>query len=1275
MLERFSVKKPLTILVAVVLVILLGVVAFTRMTPDLLPDVNLPYVVVVTTYAGANPEQVETVVTKPVEQSMATLNSIKSISSQSSDNVSMVIMEFSDKVSMDAITVDIREKLNLISGYWDEYVGVPYILKLNPNMLPINISAVTKQGQDTMALTAFLNDKLMYRLEGVEGVASVSVSGGVEEEITVLLSQEKINALNARIQGEISDQFAKAKRQVKSGLRQAQEGKTQLALARTQLEDSLHQLKEQIDSLRGQIGDGDVPYLELKAEITERMLTLTGQKEVLVQQRDGLQTIATSLSGLLAQKEQMEQEGSTDTPAYAQVVGAIAAIDQQLQSMNMTREDLSTTIAQLNSGIAQIDQGLAELESTLDMLNSQGTTVEEARKALVEMDTSGSLAIYENLAKLEVNGQVLDETIKTLSNTLEEIEDSMTAALDKANLEGILTMDMVSAILQAQNFAMPAGYVTDNGQDVLVRIGDKFETVDQIENLMLMDMGLDDVGPIYLGDVADVVRINNSDSLFAHVNGSDSVVLSFSKQSNYATAEVSENIARCMADLGAEYPGLSFTTLMDQGDYIHIVVDSVLTNLLVGAVLSVLILLAFLRDIRPTLIIACSIPISVMFAVVLMYFSGVTLNIISLAGLAIGVGMLVDNSIVVIENIYRLRSLGVSPVRAAVSGAGQVAASLLASTLTTVCVFVPIVFVEGLTRQLFTDMALTITYSLMASLVVALTLVPAAATGMLRKTREQKKITLFDRMLSAYRRILGGALAHKAIVLIGAALLLVISFVWAFSNGFQFMPNMDSPQISLTVEPNEGTTWEELKVLGTEVEKRVMTVSDVETVGLMTSSGNMMGLTGGGQTEEEVTPLSGYIVLKANKSESSQATAERIEALCADLPCKVTVSGSSMNDAMAMLGGSGISINVYGEDADAMRTAATEIAKTLTTVPGTADVSDGLEESSSELRIHIDKNKAMAKGLTTAQVYAEIAALLTEEKSATTVTLSDKSLDVVIVSGKAQGLTPLDIRNHSFTVKNQDGEEETVYLGSIATFENTKAFSSIQRSEQRRYVTVTAAIAPDHNITFVTEDAKKALESYAPPAGITLEYQGENEAIMDAMKDLLLMMVLSIVIIYGIMVAQFQSLLSPAIVMFTIPLAFTGGLLAVAIFGMEMSIVAMLGMIMLVGIIVNNGIVLIDYVNQLRVAGRDRRAALLEAGVTRLRPVLMTTLTTILGLLPMALGIGTGAEMMQPMAIVCIGGLLYATLMTLVVVPVMYDLLHRRPVRVVKEEDLTPVEL
>ncbi|MBQ6692029.1 MAG: efflux RND transporter permease subunit [Clostridia bacterium] len=215
MLERFSVKKPLTILVAVVLVILLGVVAFTRMTPDLLPDVNLPYVVVVTTYAGANPEQVETVVTKPVEQSMATLNSIKSISSQSSDNVSMVIMEFSDKVSMDAITVDIREKLNLISGYWDEYVGVPYILKLNPNMLPINISAVTKQGQDTMALTAFLNDKLMYRLEGVEGVASVSVSGGVEEEITVLLSQEKINALNARIQGEISDQFAKAKRQVK----------------------------------------------------------------------------------------------------------------------------------------------------------------------------------------------------------------------------------------------------------------------------------------------------------------------------------------------------------------------------------------------------------------------------------------------------------------------------------------------------------------------------------------------------------------------------------------------------------------------------------------------------------------------------------------------------------------------------------------------------------------------------------------------------------------------------------------------------------------------------------------------------------------------------------------------------------------------------------------------------------------------------------------------------------------------------------------------------
>ena len=921
-------------------------------------------------------------------------------------------------------------------------------------------------------------------------------------------------------------------------------------------------------------------------------------------------------------------------------------------------------------------------------------------RAQLEGDASDLLVtLMDGLTQMTEADIQLKEAMTQIEDGLAQIKEAYKTIDEQTDVGGQLSMSTVSQLLTAQNFSMPAGYISDNdGVQYMVSVGDNVTSRQELEDMVLLDLGIEGVEPVTLGDVATVVVLDDADELYTRVNGENGILVTFTKQSNYATAEVSDNINARFAELETQYDGLSFAPLMDQGDYIYLIVETITSSLLWGALFSVVVLFLFLRDWRPTVITLVSIPVSVIFAVVLMYFTGVTINMISLSGLAVSVGMLVDNSVVVIENIYRLRAKGATVIQAAVSGAQQVLGAVTASTLTTVCVFAPIVFVEGLTRQLFTDLALTITYSLLASLLVALTLVPAMAGGMLRREMVQKP-GLLDKIYPAYRKAIVFALDHKAGVLLLSLVLLVTSAGAAVMRGFTFMPEMDMNNLSLTVTMPEGTTRRQAVELADTVLERVMTVDNVQDAGFMMGGGTMGGLNMGaamGGSSGGSYDVEGYITMPEGTFGSDAA--KEITALCADLPCEVTASGV-MSSMMSMMTGSGVSLQVFGDDMEALQSAAQDLAKRLEQVDGVAEVDDGLDESAPALQVVVDRTAAAKKGMTVAQIYMKVAAALQSSTSVSNVTLGGESMALSVdavegstvtreklleleitpdaalssaMSGSAGSSALSQLSGSSDDTEKDDG---TFKLGDVAKVQETVSMNTISRDQQRRCVTVTATVADGYNITHVTSAARQALGSAALPDGVTVEFNGENEQIMDAMGQLLLMLLLGVVLVYFIMVAQFQSLKSPFIVMFTIPLAFTGGFLALLVTGIEVSVISLIGFVMLVGIIVNNGIVLVDYINQQRLAGMERREAIIDAGVTRLRPILMTSLTTILGLIVTAAAKNAGTALMQPVAVVCIGGLLYATLMTLFVVPCMYEIMNRRDLRKVDERELEVVDM
>lgn len=1377
MIPKYSVKRPYTVLVAVVLVIVLGVVSLTRMTTDLLPAMNLPYVIVVTTDVGASPEEVEKDVTSPIEAAMATTSNINNVSSMSYDNYSMVILEYEQSTNMDSAMIEIQQQLDQLTGQFPDSAGSPVIMQIDPDMMPVMIASADVDGMDQAEVSNYVDNELLPLLESIEGVASVTATGVLDTDLQVTMNQEKIDALNEQILSKIDAQFTdaqaeldKASSQIDSGkkklsdgekemgsqlgageneiinnkiqlfnteadlttqlsdlqksqssmdgaiksLQSAYDGATQLQSAIDGLQKAkdgvsqaksgakqLYAMKPQLQQLAASVPawggtlptdyntfittlESTVNYMKTltdpvkQAQAAQMEQMLTGLKSSMTPEIYKALVASASESDFVAYMEstaiaQINAQAGTSYTSESDIASQIVTLQSKLDDINVmlmsqassfadagvtltSYKDIPAAISKLSESKTQIAAGIATIESAQTQVADGKTSLDDALVTLNESQISGIMEMSKGYADLAVAANKIEEGQSQLDDAKEQAKDS-------ADLNTILTMDTLKNLLTAQNFSMPAGYVTEGNEQYLVRVGDEVTSKADLENLVLMDLGMDGIEPVRLLDVADIEYIDNSGDSYSKVNGNAAVMLSIEKQTGYSTGDVTDRLLDKFDSLEKENTDLHLSVLMNQGIYIDMIVKSVVENMIVGAILAIIVLLLFLKDMKPTLVIACSIPLSVVFAVVLMYFTNITLNIISLSGLALGIGMLVDNSIVVIENIYRLRGEGYSIRKAAVEGASQVTGAIIASTLTTICVFAPIIFTEGITRQLFVDIALTIAFTLAASLLVALTFVPMVAAGLLKNTKEIRH-NFFDKVKEVYGKILAVCLRFKPIVFIAVIVLLGTSVVAAFSRGYSFMDmNMETNQISATIsaKEDETLTFDELTEMADEVVEKALTIDGIETIGAM-AGGSALSMMGGSSTDS----ISMYMILDEESEVSSADVIEQLDELTKDMDCEVTTDTSASD--MTSLMGSGLTINVKGNNLDKLQELAGEVAKVVENTEGTVDVDDGLANTTPSFTISVDKEKAAKYGMTVAQVFQLVYGEMTSSTSATTISTDVNEYQVYVQSEEQSDVTLADIKNLTFTYTDREGNETETALSDIAQFEEGYTLGTINRDAQTRYISVTAGVDDDHNVSLLSNEIQNELDKIDLPEGYSIEMAGEDEMIADAMNQLYLMLLLAVIFIYLVMVAQFQSLLSPFIIMFTIPLAFTGGLFALYFTGNEVSVVAMIGFVMLAGIIVNNGIVMVDFINQLRRGGMEKKDAIIESGKTRLRPILMTALTTILSMSTMAVGLGEGSEMMQPMAIVTVGGLLYGTLLTLIVVPCIYDAFNRNKSMV--EEDL-----
>ncbi len=1273
MLSKLSVKKPYTVWVCVALVLVLGVVSVMRMTTDLLPNMSLPYVLVITTDMGASPEEVEKSITAPIEAAMATTSNIKTVSSMSANSYSTVILEYEQDTNMDSTVIEIQQKLDQLKGGWPDTVGAPIIMQLDPNMLPIMVASADIEGMTQTEISEYVENELAPVLESIEGVASVSTTGSVEERFEVIIRDDKVEALNEQILAEIDQQFLEAREDLEEARDELDNGQDTLAQQQDKLVSELANASNQVinGKIEAYVGGATLiqtindlkTYKQLLEtvinelnEIYDSSITLeqgislanqmsasgVSEEDIAANlQAQGITIPDYKSSGLTLVQALENELDNTDTE-----IDNIASVLEDLEVIVNMYEDIPGVVAELTEMLATINSGLAQAQNAQSQVTSGKVQLDDAYIKLTEGQIEAIIQMSAASAQLS-NGLAQIEAGEAQIDAAEE------SAKESADLTQIITAEMLTNLMMAQSFYMPAGYVQDGDSQYVINVGDELKSQEDLENLVLMDMGMDSVGIIYLKDIADVTLINNASESYSKVNGNPAIMLSFEKQTGYSTGGVTDSLLERFEELEEENPDLNLAVLMDQGVFIDLILESCIQNVLVGAILAIIILIIFLKDFRSTFVIACSIPMSVVFAIVLMYFTDITLNLISLSGLALGIGMLVDNSIVVIENIYRLKKEGLSAKKAAVEGAKQVAGAITSSTLTTICVFAPIIFTDGITKQLFVDLALTIAFTLVASLIVALTFVPMMAAGLL-KNAEEPKTNLYDKIRDWYGSLMPYVLKYKAVVLVLSLVLLVVSTWAAFSRGFTFMDmEMETNQISMTVGPNEDEilTFDELKELAEETTNAIIDIEGIETIGAMAGGGGTMSMMSTGT--ESITY---YILLEEGTDRSMYDIMDEIEEKTQHIDGMVKIDSSS-SDMTALLG-SGLTIQVKGRDMAKLQELAADIAEIVEETEGTVDVNNGLGDTTTSFTIHVDKEKAAEYKMTVAQVFQVVYAELATTSASAQISTDIKDYDVYIMSENQSEASLRDIIDAEFIYTNAEGKEETARLSQIATFEKGESLNAINREGQTRYINVTAGIDTGYNVTLVSSEIQNKLAEFEMPEGYSYEMAGEDEMIMDAMGQLALMLILAIIFIYMVMVAQFQSLLSPFIIMFTIPLAFTGGFGALFLMGYEVSVIAMIGFVMLAGVIVNNGIVLVDFINQLRREGWTKKDAIAEAAKSRLRPILMTALTTILSMIPMALGMGEGSEMMQPMAITMSGGLIYGTLLTLFVVPCIYDIFN-----------------
>ena len=1276
---KFSVKKPFTVLVAVIMVLMLGFVSISNMQTNLLPDVNTPYLMVVTVYPGASPERVESEVSDVMQNALGTVAGVEKVTATSAENYSLLLMQFSDDTDMNSAMVKVSNKVDQTTASLPSSCLTPSIIEYSLNMNAFMTVAVSREGSDVYDLSEFVSDTLVPYVERKGGVSSVSTNGLIEKMVQVQLSQEKIDAINEKLLEVIDVQLADARKQLESAEAQIEAGRKEYNRQFKNYSNTVSDTMMQ--EMSGQVGDA----IEVVRKQAQALLDSVNQLIAVVQEPEIQQALIDVRDGLQRVMDKFNETGMKDIDSLIEIVTELrditdkltGALQQLQQRLNTESGTEGSTAADLADDL-QVQQSLNTVYNTLNDVIKAMDDVPGLTKTFSDAIGNFSQQQMQAYMKFTEAREMLNEYEKQLAEAKQTYADAEEKAMASSDVSKLLDIDTLAQLIYAQNFSMPAGYVKDSsGKSWLLKVGEEYDSIEDISGALLLHV--DGFGDVRLSDVADVEVIDNAEASYTRLNGERAAVLKIYKGATSSASEVSDNCLSAFQELEAQYDGLHVVVLSNQGNYITIIVKSILSSMVIGAALAIIVLAIFLRDVKPTLVVGFSIPLSVLFAVVLMYFTGMDLNVMTLAGLSLGIGMLVDNSIVVIENIYRLRGRGVPAARAAVQGAKQVGMSVVASTLTSVCVFLPVVFSSSIVKSLMQPMSLCIGYCLMASLIVALTVVPAAASTVLKKA-EPKQLKWFDKIQDKYAKSLEWCFRHRALPLLAAVVLLAFCGWRVFSMGVELLPTITSNEAIVTLSTTKDLSKEDSYAIAGKAMEAMLEVDHVEEVGITTDTrvaGMDIGQLGLPTTITDLlNAANSYgtyqvnVMLDESLSSSEIETARQAleDALSGIEDCTAKVEISGMQELTSQLA-SGLSVKIYGADAETLSQLSEKVVDIVNDTEGFANATNGLGSGDATINLHIDRDKVRSYGLTVAQVYQQIAAKLTTTTTAQTPVTVDGSTMSVQISNNLDPVTKENMMDITFetTVMSADGTTSTgtCTLADMATWDTGSAPDSITSEDQTQYVSVTADTLDGYNTTVQARVLEKKLNEFARsdemPEGCSFSMGGESDSVNFMVNEMVQWLSLALPFVYLVMVAQFQSLLSPFIVLFTIPLAFTGGLLGMLFTGQQLTMISLMGFIVLMGTVVNNGIVFVDYANQLRLGGMERRAALIATGKTRMRPILMTTLTTVLAMLQLVFSNDMASQLMSGMAIVIICGLSYATLMTLYIVPILYDILFRKP--------------
>ena len=1001
-ISNFSISRRITTAMIVLLVVLIGIISFSRLNVDLYPDITFPGAAIVTSYSGVGPEEMENLITKPIESSVSTVTGVKSVSSTSDTGQSTIVTEFEWGTDMDFAVLDLRQQIDLISGFLPDEADDTLIFKFDPAMFPILSYGITGN-QNLAELKTEVEDNIAPRLERLPGVAQVNLEGGLTREILVSL-------------------------------------------------------------------EGDKLY---------------------------------------------------------------------------------------NYGI---------------------------------------------------------------------------------------DFSTVNGILAQENVNVSAGEIQRGDRNLLIRTMGKFDTIDDIRDINIPTGNGSTVKLSDLGTVRDTYAERTT---ISRVNGNSSIGLSIQKQTDANTVQTANAVKAEIENIKNEYDELNIITAMDQSEFIENAIDSVQRNALIGGLLAVLILFIFLRNIRSTIVIATAIPVSIIATFVLMYFADLNINIISLGGLALGVGMLVDNAIVVLENIYRYRSMGVGKIEAAKEGSSEVGMAITASTFTTIVVFLPVFFVEGIAARLFKELALTVSFSLFASLAVALTLIPMLASTFLKVSQKDLERESKQGFVTRnYKRMLGFSLNHRWIIVLILVVLLAGSIALVPSIGTEFLPESDQGQFTISYDLPASTVLSQTDNVAQYIENLLVSIPEVKTIFSSVGSADMMGTS----TSSDAGTIT---VLMKDLEERDRSTNQIMEEVRQRLSLPdVNFEVSTQSGIGGMGGGKPINIKLKGNDFDVLEEYTTRAREEMENIEGLREISDSFEEGRPELRIQLNRSLVSQFGLNARQI-ANTVRTAVRGSVATRYEVAGDEYDIRVQLRESDLNSVTQLSN--LNINTPSGAK--VPLKRFAELEVETGPNEILRIDQERYAEINSDLFGVDLGTAVERIQNRLNENIELPEGYEFSYEGQFQDLQSSFQSLAFAFLLAVVLVYMVMASQFESLIHPLIIMFTVPLAIIGVILGIYITDSTLSVASLIGLITLAGIVVNNAIVMVDYINHLRREKKEKNAAILEAAAVRLRPIMMTALTTILGLIPLSLGRGDGGELAQPIAVVVISGLTFATFLTLFIIPIFYSLL------------------